>query len=293
MLYVLTNSGAFHSLADVLALRRGGLVAYGGFLGGLLGAWIFLRHQRLPLLPWADVAMPALASGLCLTRIGCYLFGCDFGRPLSEHAPRWLARLGTFPRWDEGLVGGVSGSPAWTQHVAVHGLSPDAETSLPVHATQLYEALVGLALVGLALFRLPRRSFRGEVFLTCAFAYGLLRFGIEVLRDDAERGVWGPRLAAHVYVPLMLLVFAAAYNYGPARSVAPALVKRASQVISLLPALVAWLALRPTHAQKGELVQLSTSQWIALATAIAIAAAWSGVLSRTAPEPGMRAQSSI
>jgi len=72
LLYVLTNLSEFHDLVSVFALRRGGLVAYGGFLGGLAGSFGYLRRRGSALLPWADVAVPSLASGLFLTRIGCY-----------------------------------------------------------------------------------------------------------------------------------------------------------------------------------------------------------------------------
>ena len=67
-----------------------GLVAYGGFIGGLIGSWAFLAPKKIRLLAWADDAVPSLASGLLITRIGCYLFGCDFGKGLADSAPRWL-----------------------------------------------------------------------------------------------------------------------------------------------------------------------------------------------------------
>ena len=41
----------------------------------------YLRKKGMRLMPWADVAVPSLASGLAITRIGCYLFGCDYGAP--------------------------------------------------------------------------------------------------------------------------------------------------------------------------------------------------------------------
>ena len=88
ILYAITNPDEFKSAADLFALRNGGLVAYGGFIGGLLGSWAFLAPKKIRLLAWADDAVPSLASGLLITRIGCYLFGCDFGTRLSDGAPR-------------------------------------------------------------------------------------------------------------------------------------------------------------------------------------------------------------
>lgn len=184
VLYMITNPDEFDSIAQFFAFRRGGLVAYGGFLGGFFAAiyWVRIR-QGIGLLRFSDGAAPALALGLGLTRIGCYLYGCDFGGLLSEDAPGWLQSAGTFPHWDDS-----TGSPAWMYHVQEEGLEQSAEHSLPVHPTQLYESLAGFTLFGLCLFVWSRRKFHGQVLLTLAMAYGVWRFLIEYVRDDPGRG---------------------------------------------------------------------------------------------------------
>jgi phosphatidylglycerol:prolipoprotein diacylglycerol transferase len=273
LLYIATNPSEFRDWFDMLAVRRGGLVAYGGFLGGFAGSWAYLRHRGAPLLPFADVAAPSLASGLMLTRIGCYLFGCDFGKPLAASAPGWLKRLGTFPRWPSDVLDGA-GSPAWLQHVDLRGLSVSARASLPVHPTELYESLVGAALLVL-LWQLRKHArFRGEVFLAFTFGYGVLRFMLEIVRDDSERGAFGPVFHEQVLIPSLLVLLAAAFAYGPASSIGRALPKRvAVSAAFTLPAL-AYLLLRPALHAAANLVQLSTSQWISLVTALAAASAW-------------------
>lgn len=274
LLYVVTNPSEFQSFRDLFALRRGGLVAYGGFLGGFVGSWVYLKTAKIRLLPWADVAAPSLAAGLLITRIGCYLFGCDFGTPLSESAPGWLKKLGTFPRWDDSTLLEGSGSPAWSQHVDKLGLSPDSDVSLPVHPTQLYEALAGVVLLVMVFLVRQRQRFRGEAFLALTFGYGFLRFVIEIWRDDIERGRFGPFLGAHVVIPAVLLLFAAAFAYGPAREIANEKVRRAAQLLSLLPGVVVYFALRPESFATPNPAQLSTSQWIAIVTGVAAAVAW-------------------
>jgi phosphatidylglycerol:prolipoprotein diacylglycerol transferase len=273
VLYVLTNLAEFHGFLDMLAVRRGGLVAYGGFLGGFAGSWWYLRRRGLGLLPWADVAAPSLASGLLLTRIGCYLFGCDFGKPLGANAPTWLKRLGTFPRWPSDVLDGA-GSPAWLQHVDLRGLSVSARASLPVHPTELYESLAGALLLVLT-WQLRRASrFRGEVFLAFTFGYGYLRFLLEIVRDDSERGSFGPAFREHVLIPSLLVLLAAAFAYGPLRSVTRVAVRRAATAFAFaLPALAYWL-LRPAQSAAPSVVQLSTSQWISLLTALVASVAW-------------------
>jgi phosphatidylglycerol:prolipoprotein diacylglycerol transferase len=274
LLYVLTNLSEFNEFADIFAFRRGGLVAYGGFLGGYLGSWAYLKYNKLRLLPWADVAVPSLASGLLITRIGCYLFGCDFGQPLGASAPRWLKALGTFPHWKEGTIEHGQGSPAWVHHVQHYGLGHDAAASLPVHPTQIYESLVGLALLGLLLWQRKHQRFRGQVFMLFAFAYGFGRFLIEMVRDDAERGLYGPHLDKHLFLAGSLAIFAIGYALSFAQAVENVTVRRATQVLAFVPAVVAYLVLRPASFADAVPLQLSTSQWVGLLTALAVSGAF-------------------
>ncbi len=274
LLFVITNLQDFPTFASLFALRSGGLVAYGGFLGGFVGSLLYLRRKRIRLMPWADVAVPSLALGLIVTRIGCYLFGCDFGKPLGESAPAWLRSLGTFPRWPEGTLD-PGGSPAWAQHVQERGLSPDAAASLPVHPTQLYESLAGVLLLALVFLVRKQQRFRGQVFLAFTFGYGVVRFAIEIFRDDLERGLWGPFIAEHVIIALALLAFGAAFAYGPARSIRADRTRRIAQVLAIVPAVFAFIALKPASFAADTPVQLSTSQWIALLTAVAAGITWS------------------
>ncbi|MET0384733.1 MAG: prolipoprotein diacylglyceryl transferase family protein, partial [Polyangiales bacterium] len=65
----------------------------------------------------------------------------------------------------------------------------EAPFSLPVHPTQLYEALLGLALAVLCLVLFQRRAFRGQVLLVLCMTYGTARFFLDYLRDDPERGL--------------------------------------------------------------------------------------------------------
>jgi phosphatidylglycerol:prolipoprotein diacylglycerol transferase len=217
--------------------------------------------------------VPSLASGLLLTRIGCYLFGCDFGLPLGSSAPHWLRALGTFPRWPETLLDGA-GSPAWTQHVAERGLSPTSPTSLPVHPTQLYESLAGGFILGGLLLLRKKQRFQGELFLSFTFGYGLLRFLIEIWRDDSERGTWGPELGEHWLVAAALALFALAFALGPAREIVARRVRLALSVAAFALPLCAYFALRPARFAAPSVAALSTSQWVGLFTACIAAYFW-------------------
>ncbi len=269
LLFVVSNPDSFHGIGDVFAIRSGGMVAYGGFLGGLVGSIGYLRWKGYPLMPWADVAVPSLAAGLFITRIGCYLNGCDFGKPLDASAPAWLVKLGTFPAWDKAMGAG-DGSPAFVQHHNARLLAPDAIASLPVHPTQLYESLVGLVLLVVLIALRPRRRFHGQTFLTFAFLYGTARFALELWRDDLERGEVPPALAPHLLLPVSFAIFGAAYAFGFASVVRNGALRMATQVAAFVPAVYAYLKMRPAEfVAGGAPIQLSTSQFIGLLSAAA------------------------
>ena len=258
-----------------------------------LGSLFYLRQNRIPLLPWADVAVPSLASGLMITRIGCYLFGCDFGRPLAENSPAWLKTLGTFPKWAPGLLheGNPSeGSPAWAQHVKQKLIDSSAPTSLPVHPTQIYESLVGLGLLVLLLTARRRQKFRGEIFLLFTFAYGVCRYLLEILRDDAERGSLPFSAGKHVMIPLGLAIFAGGFAIGFTNVIKNTVTLRLAQVLAFVPAVVAYFAMAPASFGSTDPYQWSTSQFVALTTGFAACIAFS-VLYKAAlahPEQAMR-----
>jgi phosphatidylglycerol:prolipoprotein diacylglycerol transferase len=277
ILYILTNLSEFDSLGSLFAMRRGGLVAYGGFLGGLAGSYFYLRSYKIPLLPWADVAVPSLASGLMITRIGCYLFGCDFGQPLKDGAPAWLKKLGTFPRWPDGTLDQGGGSPAFAQHTKLDWIAnhPDlprltsaSTASHPVHPTQLYESLVGAFLLVLLLWARRKQKFRGQIFLLFFFSYGVLRYLLEVLRDDAERGNYGFALPEHILIPLGLVLMAIGWVVGFSKAVENVTVQRVSQVVAFVPAVVLFFMLQPAPGTFGTSMQYSTSQLIGLISAV-------------------------
>ena len=116
-----------------------------------------------------DASAPSVVLGTAITRVGCLLFGCDYGK-VSHVA--WAIR---FPR----------DAPAWKDHVYnMHALAPDSAWSLPVHPTQIYETLGGLAIFGLVMYLRRVRKFSGEVFLGWVMGYGIVRPIIEIYRGD-------------------------------------------------------------------------------------------------------------
>ncbi|HEV8323584.1 MAG TPA: prolipoprotein diacylglyceryl transferase family protein [Myxococcota bacterium] len=180
--------------ADVALLWRGGLAAYGGFMGGVFGAWLALRRGELT--AFGDVCAPTMGLGTCLTRLGCFVAGCDFG--VVTGGP-WGVR---FP----------PGSPAFRAHAAAGWVGPFSGGSLPVHPTELYESALGLAICTGALFWMRRRrgaALDGRVFLGAIAAYAVGRFAVERLRGDVDRGVFFGALSTSQLVSLGVLALVA------------------------------------------------------------------------------------
>ena len=162
--------------ADCTRLLRfwnGGLVFYGGVIMAMLTMVWFMRREKLPFLPIADVIIPSLAVGQFFGRLGCLSAGCCWGRPTDAS---WAIE---FPR--RTLV--------FRQHLEEGLVDAAATHSHSIHPTQLYDALCGLILFGILIWIRQRKRFHGQVFVWWMLIYPLMRSTVELFRgDDAERG---------------------------------------------------------------------------------------------------------
>lgn len=162
LLYVLANFPYYRAVpSEIWRIDQGGLIFYGGLLGGVLGAIVFSirRRERLPAL--LDFLVVALPLGHMFGRIGCFLNGCCYGIPVSGN---------------EGHV--------LHQAIACGGGVAMAGDPTPRYAVQLFEA-AGNLLIFLFLYALYRRQPRPGLVIAAYFAlYPGLRFGLEFLRGD-------------------------------------------------------------------------------------------------------------
>jgi phosphatidylglycerol:prolipoprotein diacylglycerol transferase len=158
-------------------LSRGGLVWYGGFLGGALAVILNGWRLRVPLRWTMQIAAPALAAAYALGRVGCFLVNDDYGRPSSLP---WAMK---FPR---GLPATTAGNMEQLFGIPVPA-GTDPSTVLAVHPTQLYETAIMLG-VFMLLWRL-RDNGRpiGWLFGLYLALAGLERFLVEIVRAKDDR----------------------------------------------------------------------------------------------------------
>src|SRR5579883_3269128 len=162
-----------HNLLEAFQYWRGGIVYYGGIVGGVIGFFVYRAFYPFPLRPYLDVLAPSIALGTFFGRLGCFLNGCCYGDQCR------LPCAVAFP----------PDSPAWSHHVHAGLISTGAAASLPIHPTQLYSALDALILLVLLSAYYPLRRRDGEVMGLLMITYPITRFVIEYLRND-EAAFW-------------------------------------------------------------------------------------------------------
>jgi len=59
----------------IFALHEGGLAAFGGLAGGIIGAFLYTRWKNISFRTMADIVAPSLALGEAITRLGCDVYG--------------------------------------------------------------------------------------------------------------------------------------------------------------------------------------------------------------------------
>jgi phosphatidylglycerol:prolipoprotein diacylglycerol transferase len=161
LLWTFEHAGEDSFLA--LLTSRGGMSWFGGFAGGLGAGLVMMRRARLALIPVLAAASPGLAAGHAIGRVGCLLVGDDYGRPSS------LPWAMAFPR----------------------GLPP---TDVPVHPTQIYEAIPLVVLAAILIGLRRGGAADARVLGVYLLAAGLLRFAIEFVRVN-ERVLLGLSVA--------------------------------------------------------------------------------------------------
>ncbi len=162
---------------EVFMVQRGGLVFYGGLIGGVAGGLLYVWWKKLPLWKFADALAPSIALGYVPGRLGCLMNGCCYGRE--------------------------TGLP-W----AVHYPADHSTHGLGVHPSQVYDSLLNLALfLGLAWLH-KRRKFEGQIFAVYFLGYAITRSIVESFRGDYPPGQYlgGILTPAHL---VSIVIFAA------------------------------------------------------------------------------------
>ncbi len=134
----------------IFAVWEGGMSFHGGALGVIVAGLLFCRKYKYSFFSLADPAIPLVAIGLALGRLGNFINGELYGKPTN------LPWAMIFPESD----------------------------GVPRHPTQVYEMIlegVLLAIISQIMLRKVKKT--GIVFWSFIGLYGVFRFLIEFVRE--------------------------------------------------------------------------------------------------------------
>jgi phosphatidylglycerol---prolipoprotein diacylglyceryl transferase len=132
-----------------------GMNLYGGVLLAIISGFVYVRRKKQPLWQVFDIFAPAVALGIGITRIGCYLNGCCFGVPT------------TLP---------------WCVHFPEGSIPYSEFGDACIQPTQLYSSAYGFGLFALLHFVDKRKAFYGSMFSLLLMVEAFFRFVIEFVR---------------------------------------------------------------------------------------------------------------
>lgn len=142
------------------ALLGGGFVFYGGFLGALAGIRIYTGQYRLDFLTMLENLALSIPLIHGFGRLGCFCAGCCYGIPVRE--PFGIA--------------------------FEHSIA--APCFVPLFPVQLVEAAGNFVLFAALLIVFRGKRTRGQLTAAYMACYSVLRFFLEFVRADADRGIW-------------------------------------------------------------------------------------------------------
>jgi phosphatidylglycerol---prolipoprotein diacylglyceryl transferase len=180
--YYAAHPGEIFSLST---LQAGG-VFYGGLIAALLVAVWYMRKTKLPPFATADVFAPGIALGHGLGRLGCFSAGCCWGAPCDRP---WAV---TFTNPDANRLVGVP-------------------LNVPLHPTQIYEAIAEFVIFGILMWRIGRPYAKGAIISLYLVLYSTARFVVEFFRVHDQANPFGGPLNASQWISLGLFLLGAAH----------------------------------------------------------------------------------
>lgn len=155
LVYIIFNFQFFwDNPPEAFMLWHGGLVWYGGLLGGILCALVYVKLKKERIGKVLDELAPFVALGHSIGRIGCLLNGCCYGRPA-----------------------------AWGIYFPVHN-----DYLIP---TQLFSSLDLLAVYIILRVMQERAHRQGFIFVAYILLSSLERFIMEFPRNDSAPIFYG------------------------------------------------------------------------------------------------------
>jgi phosphatidylglycerol:prolipoprotein diacylglycerol transferase len=166
-------------IPTIFAFWQGGLVYWGGFLGGFVAAILYTRDRKLPRLLFFDLMVIGVPLAQLFGRLGCVSAGCCYGQALSSENSFGLR----FPPGSAAFETLLNHAPA-----PIRAYMIEHAHTWPLFPSQFAEAFGAFLIFVILVFSSSRKYFHGQILLTYAVLYSIMRSCLELLRGDSERG---------------------------------------------------------------------------------------------------------
>ena len=156
---------------QILNVRSGGMLFYGGLLGGVLSGAVYCRLRKKPFWKMADLACMGILIGQIIGKWGSFFNRESFGEYadniFSMQIPLTAVRAGEV-----------------TTAMRENLQTADGLSWIIAQPLFLYESLWCLLVFLMLMMHLRKRVFQGEIFLRYLAGYGLGRAVIQWFRTD-------------------------------------------------------------------------------------------------------------
>jgi len=164
--WIITESSGL-SFLDYFKIWNGGLIWYGGFVGGFILAIAYMIYRKLDILKHLDAVAIGLPLGMAIGRVGCYLIGDHLGK-------------GTVMPWAILHYGQLT------------------------HPVILYEIILLLGIFTLIWKLKDQKLKSGMLFATYLLTYSIGRFLIDFARADPT--YYGLTIAQYVSISFTMFI---------------------------------------------------------------------------------------
>lgn len=200
ILHTLTNITVYQKKPILMiSLDTHGLSLFGSLILICCLGFLIKRNSHFPIWKFSDGMVPFIGIGIAIARIGCFLNGCCFGK--VSNLP-WALR---FPLFSEAHLYQISRGQ--TNLISV----------LPVHPTQLYEAIGTLISIFVAMLVQKKKNVDGAGILVFVASFSIVRLITHYMRvfPDSFLGIEPVFPAVYIAVLLFCFMF---YNYNNSKS---------------------------------------------------------------------------
>lgn len=172
-----------------------GYMLHGGIAGGLVGLYAVSVMSGAPFLKILDAPALAMPLGEAIARLGCYVYGCCWGRPTAS---RFGVRY-TSP------------------HSKVVRCAPHLH-NVKIHPAQLYALCIYLAMFAAMYASLSWMPFDGALAGIYFMGHSAIRISLEFFRQDDRGKLWGRLTHTHFYSLVLFAIGAFTFWYGSQQS---------------------------------------------------------------------------